>query len=160
MATHPTGFKTAQRNIEPKREVEGDDAHNARLAHAEVRDVLKADRKLRDTWGAKPKLIGSYARDVSIRRVKDVDVFCRLTTAPAALAPGEAMTEFDRVLNAEYGDRCERQHRSFKIDFPDFDLSVDIVPAKPCDKHWQVPSRDPEGRAERGSRPTPCYSTS
>ncbi len=146
MATHPTGFKTALRNVEPQRVTEGDDAHNARLAHAEVRDVLKADRALRDTWGVKPKLIGSYARDVSIRRVKDVDVFCRLTAAPEELTPGEAMTEFHRVLDAQYGDRCARQHRSFKIDFPDFDLSVDVVPAKPCGEHWQVPSRDPEGQ--------------
>lgn len=146
MATHPMGFKTALRNVEPQRVSPGDDAHNARQAHAKVRDVLKADPKLCDTWGIQPKLIGSYARDVSIRRVKDVDVFCRLTTAPGGLTPGEAMTEFERVLDAEYGERCTRQYRSFKIDFPDFDLSVDIVPAKPCGAHWQVPSRDPEGQ--------------
>lgn len=146
MATHPTGFKTALRNVEPQRDFEGDDAHHAKLAHGAVRDVLKADPKLRDSWGIKPKLIGSYAREVSIRRVKDVDVFCRLTTAPAGLAPGAAMTEFDRVLDAEYGDRCTRQHRSFKIDFDDYDLSVDVVPARPSGDHWQVPSRDPEGQ--------------
>ena len=149
MATHPTGFKAALGNVEPRRKEEGDDARNARLAHAAVRDVLKADPKLRDTWGIKPKLIGSYARDVSIRRVKDVDVFCRLTTAPETLAPGEVMTDFQRVLDAEYGDRCTRQHRSFKIDFDDYDLSVDVVPAKPSGDHWKVPSRDPEG--ERGA---------
>lgn len=145
-STHPSGFRTALRNVEPQRKEAGDDADNARLAHAKVRDVLKADPKLRDAWGIKPKLIGSYARDVSIRRVKDVDVFCRLTTAPEALAPGEAMTEFGRVLDLAYEDRCTRQHRSFKIDFDDYDLSVDVVPAKPSGDHWQVPSRDPEGQ--------------
>lgn len=148
MAHLASQFYQALRNIEPQRNTEGDDSHNAKEAHAEVRDVLQADTKLCETWGIKPKLIGSYARDVSIRRVKDVDVFCRLTTAPTALLPGEAMTEFERVLQAKYDERCERQHRSFKIDFRDFDLSVDVVPAKPCDDHWQVPSRDPEG--ERG----------
>jgi hypothetical protein len=148
MATLAVQFDQALRNIEPQRVTTGDDAHNAKLAHAEVRGVLQADTKLYETWGIKPKLIGSYARDVSIRRVKDVDVFCRLTTAPPALMPGDAMTEFERVLEAEYDDRCERQHRSFKIEFPDFDLCVDVVPAKPCGEHWQVPSRDPDG--ERG----------
>lgn len=148
MATLAPQFETALSNIEPQRKEKGDDARNAKEAHAEVRDVLQADTKLCESWGIKPKLIGSYARDVSIRRVKDVDVFCRLTTAPGGLMPGEAMTEFERVLEAEYKKRCERQHRSFKIDFPDFDLSVDVVPAKPCNDHWQVPSRDPEG--ERG----------
>lgn len=155
MATHPSGFKTALRNVEPQRVTAGDDAHNAKLAHAEVREALQADAKLRDIWGVKPKLIGSYARDVSIRRVKDVDVFCRLTSAPEALAPGEAMTEFERVLDDAYDDRCSRQHRSFKVDFPNFDLSVDIVPAKPCGEHWQVPSRDPEGQRGAWVDPNP-----
>lgn len=145
MATLAPQFNQALRNVEPQRIVAGDDADNARLAHAEVREVLQADTKLCEGWGVKPKLIGSYARDVSIRRVKDVDVFCRLTSAPEALMPGEAMTEFERVLEAQYGQRCERQHRSFKVDFPDFDLSVDVVPAKPCGEHWQLPSRDPGG---------------
>ncbi len=146
MATHASLFEKALQNVEPQRITPGDDAHNARLAHAEVREVLQADAKLCEGWGVKPKLIGSYARDVSIRRIKDVDVFCRLTTAPETLAPGQAMTEFERVLDAGYDERCTRQHRSFKIDFPDFDLSVDVVPAKPCGQHWQLPSRDPEGQ--------------
>lgn len=150
MATHAEAFRKALVNVEPNRDESGDgDAKNAQEAHNEVRDVLKADDKLFNSWGVKPKLIGSYARDVSIRRVKDVDVFCRLTTAPEALQPGQAMTEFGRVLEDAYGDRCERQHRSYKIDFPDYDLCVDVVPAKPFGDNWQVPSRDPEG--ERGT---------
>ena len=78
---------------------------------------------------------------MSIRRVKDVDVFCRLTTAPEMLAPGEAMTKFERVLDAEYGDLRTRQHRSFKIDVDDDALSVDVVPAKPAGDHWKLRPR-------------------
>jgi hypothetical protein len=133
-------FKKALGNIEPQREHEGDDAKNAKLAHEEVRQVLKGDSKLK-LWGVDPILIGSYARSVSIRRIKDVDVFGRLTSPPASLLPGAALDEFERVLSAEYGERCVKQFRSYKIEFPEYDLSVDAVPARAYGANWQLPSR-------------------
>jgi hypothetical protein len=81
---------------------------------------------------------------VSIRRVKEVDVFGRLTAADDTLAPGRAMGLFEDALGAEYGDRVERQHRSFKVEFPDFDLCVDAVPARPRGSHWEIPNRPNE----------------
>ena len=65
-------------------------------------------------WGIRPILIGSYARSVSIRRIKDVDVFGRLVTPPQSLLPGAALDEFERVLRDEYGDRCVKQFRSLQ----------------------------------------------
>lgn len=47
------------------------------MCHEEVRDALAQSEELAD-FGIHSVLIGSYRRDVSIRRVKDVDVFCKL----------------------------------------------------------------------------------
>lgn len=142
MATLPEQFKKALSNIEP----ESADVTNAAAAHDAVRKVLKADATL-IRWGVDPVLIGSYSREVSIRRVKDVDVFGRLTQPPADLRPGRVLDEFGRVLTAKYGDRVEPQHRSFKVDFPDDGLSVDAVPARASGDDWEIPSRpDARGR--------------
>ena len=120
MATMPSYFLTALSNIQPAQ-----DEKNAAVAHAEVSRVLCGFDKLK-ALGISPILIGSYAREVSIRRVKDVDVFGRMTKADDKLGPGEAMNLFETALVAKYGDRVERQLRSFKVNFPDFDLSVDL----------------------------------
>ena len=92
--------------------------------------------------GIDPVLIGSYARQVSIKHVKDVDVFARLEKADDSLAPGVALDLFEEVLVDEYTeDRVERQHRSIKVDFPDFDLTVDAVPARPCGDNLEIPNK-------------------
>jgi hypothetical protein len=136
MAILPTCFEQALGNIEP-----GDDATNAKNAHAEVSKILRADPWLKNL-GVDPYLIGSYAREVSIRRVKDVDVFARLTKAATSLRPGQALDRLERVLTDAFGaDRVERQARSIKVDFPAYDLSVDVVPARPCGDHWEIPNR-------------------
>jgi hypothetical protein len=140
MTTHADAFSKALSNIQPQREEPGDDAANAKLAHEAVRQALDADTKL-ERWGLQTELIGSYARAVSIRRVKDVDVFCKLTSLPGHLSPGEVLDHLEQVVVDQYGDDAERQHRSVKIEFPDWDLSVDAVPARPDGDAWQVPSR-------------------
>lgn len=139
MATLAVQFNEALRAIQPD-----DDADNAAAAHDAVRTVLEGDSKL-SKLGASAVLIGSYARSVSIRRVKDVDVFLRLTEADGSTRPGAIIDHVVTVLEAEFPDRVERQHRSVKVDFPDFDLSVDVVMARPCvdhpDDHWQIPRK-------------------
>lgn len=145
MSTLATQFKTALTRIEP-----GQDAGNVAKAHKRVREALEADQRLIDL-GVSPVLIGSYGRDVSIKRVKDVDVFVRLTKATSALRPGDILDHVTAVLvNAFPG--VERQHRSVKVDCNDYDLSVDVVIARPCvdhpDDHWQIPERmEDDGRA-------------
>lgn len=135
-------FVEAMGNIEPS-----DDAANAKVAHAEVSAVLRESQALLDL-GIDPKLIGSYARDVSIRRVKDVDVFGRLTEADNSLRPSRAMSLFEAALATEYDGRLTRQDRSFKVDFPEFDLTVDVVPARPDGDQWQIPKKtDQDDRA-------------
>jgi hypothetical protein len=146
MATLATQFRDALGNIEP-----GDDARNAAEAHKQVSALLEADERLK-ALGASCFLIGSYGRDVSIRRVKDVDVFARLEKATSTLRPGNILDHVTKVLEEAFPGCVERQHRSVKVEFPDFDLCVDIVIARPCadhpDEHWQIPEKiEDDGRA-------------
>jgi hypothetical protein len=143
MASLSSYFLQAMINIEP-----GEDAKHAKTAHAEVRVILMKSGSLCDL-GIDPVLIGSYRREVSIRRVKDVDVFGRLTDADEDLRPGRALDLFKQALLDGYdADRVERQQRSFKVDFPDYGLSVDVVPARPCGDHWAIPQKtDHDNRA-------------
>ncbi|AEI12677.1 SMODS domain-containing nucleotidyltransferase [Cellulomonas gilvus] len=139
-------FTQALRRVEPT----SDDKSNAPKAHTDVRDVLLADETLCG-WGLDPILIGSYKRHVSIRRVKDVDVFGRLTELPDDVPPASLLKEFERVLKAEYGDRVARQARSLQVSFPDLDgLYVDAVPARAWaspfgEDAWQLPKRGEAG---------------
>ena len=136
VVTLPTYFDEARKNIEP-----GDDATNAKNAHADVSKFLKADSWFK-SLGVDPYLIGSYAREVSIRRVKDVDVFARLRDAKPGLRPGEVLDRMNAVLTDAFGkDRVERQFRSIMVNFPTYGLSVDAVPARPCGDHWEIPNR-------------------
>jgi len=146
MATLGTYFGDALSSIEPE-----DDAKNAADAHKQVSTVLEADDRLK-ALGVRCILIGSYGRDVSIRRVKDVDVFARLEKATSALRPGNILDHVTAVLEKAFEGRVERQHRSVKVEFPDYDLCVDIVIARPCvdhpDEHWQIPEKiEDDGRA-------------
>jgi Second Messenger Oligonucleotide or Dinucleotide Synthetase domain len=136
VATLPSYFMQALSRIEP-----GPDADNAKKAHAEVSAALKAAAPL-GRLGVSPVLIGSYAREVSIRRVKDVDVFGRLQHADRDLRPGRAIDLFEDALAGRFGEkRVERQARSVKVSFDEFDLSVDAVPARPQGNHWEIPKK-------------------
>jgi len=141
-------FETAFQNIEPT----VGDKENAPLAHAAVSEALAGDSVIAD-WGFKPLLIGSYKRHVSIRRVKDVDVFGRLTDLEDGVKPGALLTEFERVLKKEFpavGDqlRVRRQARSLQVEFSEYNgLYVDAVPARPWISPtgvdaWQLPKRE------------------
>lgn len=127
-------FKDALSSIEP-----GDDKTNAPEAHRLVRDALQADSKLAE-YGVAPVLIGSYKRNVSIKRIKDVDVFVRLPELPADATSKDILDKFFSVLHAEFGvdgnghRRTKRQDRSLQVSFPEYDLYVDAVPARP---HWE-----------------------
>lgn len=139
-------FAAALNSIEP-----GDDKTNAPEAHKLVRAALAADSELAG-YGINSILIGSYKRKVSIRRVKDVDVFCRLDSLPADLTSTDILDSFFKVLNAEFGKdadghrRVTRQSRSLKIAFPEYDLDVDAVPARPNSSGtmWEIPQRGSE----------------
>jgi len=139
-------FKDALSSIEP-----GDDKTNAPEAHRLLRDALEADAKLTE-YGVSPVLIGSYKRNVSIRRIKDVDVFVRLPDMPSDVTSKDILDKFFTVLHAEFGTdaeghrRTKRQDRSLQISFPEYDLYVDAVPARLHwdGETWEIPQKGDE----------------
>lgn len=145
MAVLSSGFDRALQAIEPSPA----DKTNAPLAHQRVRDALTKAERLK-AWGLSPILIGSYKRGVSIRRVKDVDVFCRMNDIGTDVAGSTVLDEFFKVLDAEFGTdetgkrRVKRQARSLQVSFPEYDgLYVDAVPARErWDGYWEIPSKD------------------
>lgn len=140
MAILTSKFKEALSRIEPS----DADLKNAPLAHNEVRDALDGATAL-DDWGVKPILIGSYARSVAIRRVKDVDVFCRMFDIDDDVQPVTVLNKFYKALEDAVGSaRVTRNARSFKVTFPEYgDLHVDAVPAREkWDGTWEIPTKD------------------
>lgn len=145
MANLSSCFATALTMVEPS----SADKANAPLAHASVRDVLASADSLQD-WALSPVLIGSYKRDVSIRRVKDVDMFCRMLSIDPVVSGQEVLDAFFKVLEAAYGrdesgvPRVRRQARSLQVSFPEFDgLYVDVVPARErLDGNWEIPEKN------------------
>ena len=130
----PDQFADAKRNVEPRPE----DVDNASKAHEVVREALEASDDLKDAR-IDTVLIGSYARHVSIHRMRDVDVLSKLPDLDSD-DPDALLDTFEEVLVDEFGkQRIERQDRSIKVDFPAYDLAVDAVPARPCGDHWEIP---------------------
>lgn len=136
MAVLTKQFQDALAAIEP-----GDDAKHAAEAHDEVRDLLDQDDDLIG-WGLHTLLIGSYRREVSIRRVKDADVFCELPDLPEDHDPQDLLEKIATALIGTYKDRVVKNDRSVKVEFPDYDMHVDVVPARPCGDAWEIPERD------------------
>lgn len=135
MAVLSKQFRDALAAIEP-----AEDAEHAAEAHEEVRRVLNSREDFKD-WGLETLLIGSYRRQVSIRRVKDADVFCQLPDLPVDVDPQDLLDRFLSALSEEYGDRVSRNDRSVKVDFPVYDLHVDVVPARPVGDLWEIPNK-------------------
>jgi hypothetical protein len=150
MAILSSQFSKALESVEPS----SDDQTNAPKAHQEVRTTLTSADDLK-SWGVNPVLIGSYKRDVSIRRVKDVDVFCRMEDVDDDVVASTVLDKFHAVLDAKFGtdangnNRVKRQARSITIEFPEYDeLHVDAVPARTRpDGYWEIPTRDGEWQA-------------
>jgi hypothetical protein len=144
MPALPTQFTKAKSNVEPV----VDDKDHAADAHAEVREVLEADPVLQE-WGIDTVLIGSYKRQVSIRRVKDVDVLSKLPDLPADETPADVLAHVVKVLRAEYDTEDEKrvkaQDRSATVEFPDFGMHVDVVPARPAGDYLEIPDKQDDG---------------
>jgi hypothetical protein len=131
-------FEEACSNVEP----ENGDKENAAKAHSDVRNHLEDNEELRDA-GIDTVLIGSYKRHVSIRRMKDVDVFVKLPDLDPNLAGPKALDLLETALSDAYtAELVERQDRSMKVEFPDSGLFVDAVPARPTNEYWEIPDRD------------------
>lgn len=141
MAILQIQFQQAKQNVEPP----DTDIQNASRMHVEVRELLESDSIFLD-YGIDTRLIGSYARHVSIRRMDDVDVLSKLPNLPDDIDPMSLLRIFEDALTDGFGARrVERQDRSIKVLFPDLDLHVDVVPARAKGDHWEIPNRTDRG---------------
>ena len=119
-------FAKAKSNVEASEK----DKSNAAAAHQDVRSHLEADESLA-SCGIDTVLIGSYRRHVAISGIKDVDVLSKLPQLSLAAEPKRLLGYFVKVLRGVYGvERVQVQSRSVKVEFPDFGLAVDVVPAR------------------------------
>ena len=142
-------FDEALENIEPSKE----DKENAPEAHVEVRRVLESADELVG-YGIDTVLIGSYPRHVSIRRMQDVDVFSKLPDLPGDMDSRELHNVFvDILLDGLDEERVVPQDRSIQVRFPDFDLYVDVVPARPSGDYWEIPDRTDRGGGWQETNP-------
>ena len=141
MAELASSFEKAQSNIEPSDE----DWENAPEAHKAIADILGENETLKK-WGINPILIGSYGRRVSIRRVYDVDMFCRLDSYPEGVAADEVLDRVYEVLVDAYDEKSvTREDRSVTVLVPDADgLYVDVVPAREVGSVWEIPTEGGE----------------
>lgn len=139
MAELASSFETAQSNIDPS----DDDWANAPQSHQDIADILSADDTLKG-WGINPVLIGSYGRQVSIRRVYDVDMFCRLDEYPDGVGADEVLNRVYEVLVDTYDkNSVTSEDRSVTVLVPDADgLYVDVVPARKSGMVWEIPTED------------------
>lgn len=159
MATLRNQFGSALTNIE----VNGAKQQRAVAAHTEIRELLAADKQLRD-WGVNARLIGSYSRHTAIYPGRDVDVFARFENLDTAATPREVYDGIETILIDAYGDtadggRAIAQARSVKVDFPDPDdrdenaaFAIDVVPAVRDGTRWAIPTKDRNRWAQRIGR--------
>lgn len=146
-------FAKAKSNVEAS---EKDKAHAA-AAHQDVRAHLEADETLA-SCGIDTVLIGSYKRQVAISGIKDVDVLSKLSKLRRDVEPQQLLGYFVKVLRGVYGnERVQAQDRSVKVEFPNFGMAVDVVPARPSQTsgYIEIPDRsggwqqtNPEGLTE------------
>lgn len=71
-----------------------------------------------------------------------MDVFCELPSLPKEQDPQDLLDKFASLLANRYGDRVDKNDRSVKVDFPDVDMHVDVVPARRTRDEWEIPDRD------------------
>lgn len=148
MSTVPIHFDTFRSNIEPK-----DERLKLAVAFpARVRDFLKETDKIL-TMDPHTRLAGSYARHVTTKEIKDVDIILfvmktyRSEKAERMLETlFEALVGLPKALGYKGSViKKERQRRSIKVELTDPGFDLDIVPAVALtgvDEALEVPDRD------------------
>lgn len=102
-----------------------------------------------ETVSPHTRLIGSYARSTAVLWVKDVDVLVFVGSDALDRTPNALLLELRRVLDG-YPDavvEASGQRRSIRLELPEHDLVVDVVPAvapNGLDEPLEVPDRPRE----------------
>jgi hypothetical protein len=132
MATLATSFKGALSNIEPR-----GDATNAKDAHEQASETLGSDSWLTDL-GVNPVLIGSYARDVSTRRVK-TSMYSPDWRRPTPLfGPGECSTAWRRSLTTSSPSGWSASTAPSRLTSR---TTTCRSTSSPHGEHWEIPEK-------------------
>lgn len=141
-------IEDAFRKFKTRLELNEREQKNASARHQEIREHMRERFKLEDDF-----LTGSYRRHTKTKPLKDVDIFCVLSSAEAnyrSQHPSKALQAFERALSEKYGIKAvSQQRRSVLVDFGvviDADdntdyrvVSVDVVPAFALGDDYEIP---------------------
>lgn len=125
MANCRFAFQALLKKIEP----DAERVSQVKRLHAEVRDWLQAHEY--ETSAPHSRLIGSYARHTAICDIKDVDVVVFLPESALDDTPDRVLRRLKKILGQYLDSTVETspQRRSIRMDFPDQNATLDIVPA-------------------------------
>jgi hypothetical protein len=118
----------------------------ARQLPPAVRDHLQEDEEF-TTVEPHTLLIGSYHRSTAVGMLRDVDVLVLIANGDD-LKPASVLLQLKRSLARMPGAArvdLVPQRRSVRVEFPDYDFLMDVVPARApdgLDKPLLVPDRD------------------
>jgi hypothetical protein len=142
MATTRYHFQSLLKNIQPS----DDRLELAKVLPGEVREWLE-DHDF-ETVDPHTLLTGSYGRQVAVGNIHDVDVLLFVAEEERNATPNSTLIRLKQLLD-DYPDTVitAGQRRSVRLEFPDHDLHLDIVPAALVDglgKPLEVPDRTRE----------------
>lgn len=122
--------------------------------HSEVREWLEEHDY--ETCSPHSRLIGSYPRYTAICDIKDVDVLVFLPVSALDRTPESVLRELKKTLEEYPNSTVETapQRRSIRMDFPDQDCTIDIVPAV-AEDGIEKPLRIPDRRQKEWIRSDP-----
>ena len=140
MATCRLAFDALLKKVNPS----PDRVDVVKRLHGQVRDWLEEHDY--ETCSPHSRLIGSYARHTAICDIKDVDVLIFLPKSALGRTPESVLRELKKVLQEYPNSTVETspQRRSIRMDFPEEDCTIDIVPAVAEDgiaEPLQIPDR-------------------
>ena len=125
MSSSRFAFSALLKNVNP----DSDRLDLAQRLPGMVRDWLK-EHEFETKW-PHSRLIGSYGRQTAVTNIKDVDTLLFLPETVLDRTPESVLRELSSVLD-DYPDATAEvspQRRSIRLDFADYDLSMDIVGA-------------------------------
>lgn len=141
-------IEEAFRKFKSRLELNDREQKNASSRHQEIREHVRGRFAVDDDF-----LTGSYRRHTKTKPLKDVDIFCVLSSRESAYRsahPSKVLKAFEQTLADKYGAKAvTQQRRSVCVDFgvvvdaednTDYRVvSMDVVPAFAAGKNYEIP---------------------
>ena len=138
----------AFRKFKSRLELNEREQKNASARHQEIREHLRGQFALDDDF-----LTGSYRRHTKTKPLKDVDIFCVLSSSESeyrSAHPSKVLKAFEQAIAEKYDSKAvTEQRRSVSVDFgvvvdaednTDYRVvSMDVVPAFVVGRNYEIP---------------------